>query len=409
MKKIIALMMALAMLLTVAGCGGSNNAAGAASTPAANNAAPAGDASTPAASAPADSAPAGDASASPVAGKKVAYIMQMAPSDIFQMWSEYAEKTAVGLGMEYQAFFCNGSDTNWQDTVSQCASGGYDGLLLSHGGQNYAYTFLTDLLKQYPDLKIATFDTPFKDNNGETQKIEGVTQFFQQDAQFAELLLDYICNTLNPDKVAAGEPVKVLKVWVGPNFNSPFDRRQVGYEKYEQEGLIQTVETIGPSDFNNAEASMTDVTTATLAKYQPGDIDAIWCCYDLYASGVYTALTQGGFDIPMVSVDISNADIDKMAAANSPWKACATTNWYYNGEFGMRVLALEMAGEYDKIIDPMTGAASDWLELPTTVVTQDMVSGGGINVMNLDTVAGEGYSDRSWMPTTDWMTALLGD
>ena len=311
--------------------------------------------------------------------------------------------------MEYQAFFCNGSDTTWQDTVSQCASGGYDGLLLSHGGQNYAYTFLTDLLKQYPDLKIATFDTPFKDSNGETQKIEGVTQFFQQDAQFAELLLDYICNTLYPDKVAAGEPVKVLKVWVGPNFNSPFDRRQVGYEKYEQEGLIQTVETIGPSDFNNAEASMTDVTTATLAKYQPGDIDAIWCCYDLYASGVYTALTQGNFDIPMVSVDISNADIDKMAAANSPWKACATTNWYYNGEFGMRVLALEMAGEYDKIIDPMTGTASDWLELPTTVVTQDMVSGGGINVMNLDTVAGEGYSDRSWMPTTDWMAALLGD
>ena len=408
MKKIIALMMALAMLLTVAGCGGSNNTASTTSTPAADTA-PAGDASTPAASAPAASAPSGDTSASPVAGKKVAYIMQMAPSDIFQMWSEYAEKTAVGLGMEYQAFFCNGSDTTWQDTVSQCASGGYDGLLLSHGGQNYAYTFLTDLLKQYPDLKIATFDTPFKDSNGETQKIEGVTQFFQQDAQFAELLLDYICNTLYPDKVAAGEPVKVLKVWVGPNFNSPFDRRQVGYEKYEQEGLIQTVETIGPSDFNNAEASMTDVTTATLAKYQPGDIDAIWCCYDLYASGVYTALTQGNFDIPMVSVDISNADIDKMAAANSPWKACATTNWYYNGEFGMRVLALEMAGEYDKIIDPMTGTASDWLELPTTVVTQDMVSGGGINVMNLDTVAGEGYSDRSWMPTTDWMAALLGD
>lgn len=408
MKKIIALMMALAMLLTVAGCGGSNNTASTASTPAAD-AAPAGDASTPAASTPAASAPSGDTSASPVAGKKVAYIMQMAPSDIFQMWSEYAEKTAVGLGMEYQAFFCNGSDTTWQDTVSQCASGGYDGLLLSHGGQNYAYTFLTDLLKQYPDLKIATFDTPFKDSNGETQKIEGVTQFFQQDAQFAELLLDYICNTLYPDKVAAGEPVKVLKVWVGPNFNSPFDRRQVGYEKYEQEGLIQTVETIGPSDFNNAEASMTDVTTATLAKYQPGDIDAIWCCYDLYASGVYTALTQGNFDIPMVSVDISNADIDKMAAANSPWKACATTNWYYNGEFGMRVLALEMAGEYDKIIDPMTGTASDWLELPTTVVTQDMVSGGGINVMNLDTVAGEGYSDRSWMLTTDWMAALLGD
>ncbi len=346
---------------------------------------------------------------SPVAGMKVAYIMQMAPSDIFQMWSQYAEKTAEALGMEYDAFFCGGSDTTWQETIEQCAASGYDGLLLSHGGQNYAYTFLTDLLSRYPDLKIVTFDTPFKDVNGEVQKIPGVTQFFQQDAQFAELLLDYICNSLYPDKVAAGEPVNVLKVWVGPNFNSPFDRRQVGYVKYEENGLINTVETIGPSDFNNAEASMSDVTTATLAKYKPGEIDAIWCCYDLYASGVYTALTQGGYSIPMVSVDICNADIDKMASPNSPWKACATTNWYYNGEFGMRVLALELANEYENIIDPMTNVASDWLELPTNVVTQDMVAGGGINVTNLDTVAGAGYSDRSWMPTTDWMVRLLGD
>lgn len=226
---------------------------------------------------------------SPVAGKKVAYIMQMAPSDIFQMWSESAQETAEALGMEYDAFFCGGSDAQWQDTISQCAAAGYDGLLLSHGGQNYAYTFLKGLLEQYPDLKLVTFDTQFKDSSGQTQTLDGVTQFFQQDAQFARLLLEYVCEELYPDKVAAGEPVNILKVWVGPNFLSPFDRRQEGYAACEAEGLIRTVETIGPSDFSNAEASMADVTTATLAKYQPGEIDAIWCCYDLYASGVYTA------------------------------------------------------------------------------------------------------------------------
>lgn len=339
----------------------------------------------------------------------MAYIMQMAPSDIFQMWSQSAQETAEGLGMEYDAFFCGGSDAQWQDTISQCAAAGYDGLLLSHGGQNYAYTFLKDLLAQYPALKIVTFDTQFKDSSGQTQTLEGVTQFFQQDAQFAQLLLEYVCQQLYPDKVAAGEAVNILKVWVGPNFLSPFDRRQEGYAAYEEAGLIHTVETIGPSDFSNAEASMADITTATLAKYQPGEIDAIWCCYDLYASGVYTALTQGGYDIPMVSVDICNGDIEKMAREGSPWKACATTNWNYNGEFGMRVLALEMAGDYDAIVDPMTGQTASWLELPTTVVTQDMVSGGDINVTNLDTVAGDSYTDRSWMPTTDWMAKLLGD
>ena len=43
------------------------------------------------------------------------------------------------------------------------------------------------------------------------------------------------------------------------------------------------------------------------------------------------------------------------------------------------------------------------LELPASLVTQEMVSAGGIDVNNLDTVAGTAYSDRSWMPTSEWM------
>lgn len=344
---------------------------------------------------------------SPVSGKKVAYIMQMSSSDIFQTWSQSAQKTAEALGMEYEAFFCEGSDDVWKDTVSKCAAEGYDGLLLSHGGKEYSYTFLNDLKNQYPDLKIVTFDTLFEDSNGETKKIEGVTQFFQQDANLTELLLDYVCNDLYPEKVAASEPVNILKVWVGPGFLSPFDRRQEGYAKYEEQGLIRTVDTIAPSDFSNPEASIAEITSDALEKYSEEGIDAIWCCYDLYANGVYTALTQGGYDIPMVSVDICNTDIEKMKSENSPWKACATTNWKYNGEFGMRVLALEMTGEYDKIIDPITGKINDWLEIPGSIVTQDMVLGKEVDVTNLDTVAGKEYSDNSWMPTTDWMQNLL--
>ena len=346
---------------------------------------------------------------SPVAGKKVAYIMQMASSDIFDMWADAAEKTAEGLGMEFQAFFCDGSDEKWQDTARQCAADGYDGLLLSHGGQSYAYTFLCELTEQYPELKIVTFDTLFEDSDGQTQKIEGVTQFFQQDSQLAELLLDYICNTLYADKTVAGEPINILKVWEGPQFLSVFDRRQEGYAHYEEQGLIRTVETIGPNDHSNAASSIARVMVDALAGYEEGEIDAIWCCYDLYADGVYDALKKANLDIPMVSVDICNADIEKMAEEGSPWKACATTNWSYNGEFGIRVLALELAGEYDRILDPMTGEASDWLELPANrLVTQEMVSAGNVDVTNLETVAGTSYSDRSWIPTTSWMTRLLG-
>ena len=154
---------------------------------------------------------------------------------------------------------------------------------------------------------------------------------------------------------------------------------------------------------------MKEVMAGTLENYQDDEIDAIWCCYDLYAQGVYEALTEASRDIPMVSVDISGRDMEMMTAENSSWKACATTNWHNNGEFGMRVLALELTGDYQAIIDPMTWEPASWLELPTTVVTQDMVAGGGIDVTNLDTVAGKSYTDRSWMPTADWMAELLGD
>ena len=368
MKKVLALCLAAAAALSLYGCGGG---------------------------------------AKKVEDKKVAYIMQMAPSDIFEMWSDAAEETAERLGMEYTEFFCGGSDEQWQETIRQCAADGYDGLLLSHGGTDYSYTFLSGLLEEYPDLKLVTFDTIFEDENGQTQKIDGVTQFFQQDSQLAGTLIDYITEEICPEKIAAGEPANILKVWVGPGFLSAFDRRETGYAEYEQQGLIKTVETIGPTDFADARASVKEAAAAALAKYEPGEIDVVWCCYDLYAQGVYEAITEGGYDIPMVSVDICNEDIEKMAAEGSPWKACATTNWYHNGEYGMRALALELAGEYDKIIDPSTGTTGGIAELPASLITQEMVAGGNITVDELGSVADQAYSDTSWLPASEWMNELL--
>ncbi|MBQ9030062.1 MAG: substrate-binding domain-containing protein [Parasporobacterium sp.] len=355
---------------------------------------------------------AGEAVESPVAGKKIAYIMLMTPATIFQMWSDNFESTAEKLGMTADTFFCSDNAETWQETVAQCAAGGYDGLMLSHGGQEYAWQYISDILAQYPDLKIVTFDTPFKDANGETAKIDGVTQFFQQDAGFAAGLVEAIMALPeNAEKVAAGEPLNILQVQQGAGYNSPFDRRQVGYQPYVDEGKIVTVERIAPSNDQQATSSMRDVTTATLAKYSDDDIDGIWCCYDAYAQGVYQALRENNRQIPMVSVDICNEDIQFMQEPDSQWKACATTNWNLNGEFACRVLALELADQYEDIeaascYYPEIGA---WMEIPSTIVTQEQVtSQEGITIENLDLVAAESYSDTSWMPTCDWMVELLG-
>lgn len=357
-----------------------------------------------------------EAAASPVAGKKIAYIMKMTPATIFQMWADHFVDTANKLGMEADYFFCDDDAEKMQDRIRQCADAGYDGLMISHADHEWAWTFLNEILEGHPDLKIVTFDTPFEDENGEVAKIDGVTQFFQRDAGFAAGLVEALMALPeNAEKVAAGEPLNILQIQ-RLNFNSPFTRRQAGYAPYEEEGKIVTLEMIGPTNDQQATESMRTVAEATLMKYTDDEIDGIWCCYDAYAQGVYQALRDNRRQIPMVSVDICNEDIQFMTEVQddgspSQWKACATTNWNSNGEFACRVLALELADQYDDIAaascyfeDP--GA---WLEIPSTIVTQEQVtSQEGITIENLELVADESYSDTSWMPTCDWMVELLG-
>ncbi len=403
-------MLAAAMVIGMTACGqtAAAPAADAAAPAAAEEAAPAADAAAPAADETAAADTTGSA-VSPVAGKKIAYIMLMSQSTIFNMWSENFEGTAEKLGMEADTFFCDNNAEDWKNRIETCAAAGYDGLMVSHGGQEYAWSFLSDVLSRYPDLKIVTFDTPFKDDSGNVAKIDGVMQFFQQDAGFAADLVECLINL--PENKDKPKPLKILQVQQGAGYNSPFDRRQVGYQPYLDDGTIENVERIAPTDDNNPTQSMRDVTTATLAKYSDDDIDGIWCCYDAYAQGVFQALQDGNRQIPMVSVDISNEDIQAMQEPNSQWKACATTNWNSNGEFACRMVALELADQYDDIRAASCYYADpgDWLEIPSSIITQEMVtSKDGITIENLDEVAPESYKDTSWMPTCDWMKELLG-
>ena len=344
---------------------------------------------------------------SPVEGKKVAYITYMSSSPIFELWSASFTETAEALGMEADTFFCGDSDEEWENTILQCAEEGYDGLLVSHGGVDHAWAFLSGVLEDYPALKIAAFDTSFRDESGKTKTIDGVVQLFQRDAGLAAVLVEEVL-AMYPDKAANKEPVNILQVQE-ENYIIAFDRRQIGYQLYETDGRIRTLEQMAPADHLDPEASMQDAAERIIGKYGEGEIDAIWCCYDAYARGVYRALRALDSDIPMVSVDICDEDIRLMAEGKN-WKACATTNWTLNGEFACRVLALEMAGQYDDIKAASCYYENPgmWMEIPSVVVTQEQVmSGQDITVETLSDVADDAYTDRSFMPTCDWMDAAL--
>lgn len=387
MKKLLALALVLVMVLGLCAC--------AQTTPDPTKPADNKPADTqPADNKPADTQPAGDdtPTALPLEGKRIAYILNVVPSDIFNMAENAAKATGAALGATVDVYYTNTDNVQFQDTVATCSNQGYDAMFLSHGNQETAFDLVTDLRSK--GIEVVCFDTQFVDASGEKATIEGATQMFQDDQGMAAMLLDYILG-LYPEKVEAGEPVRILKIWRGPGV-SPFDRRQEAYVEYEEKGLIETLEVLGPSDPKNGEASMTEVVAAALPKYPEGSIDALWCVYDAYGRGAYTAIREAGrTDFPMVSVDISNQDINFMMDGSNIWQACATVDFTTIGQQGIRILAMKLMGEEVEAVYNLT----------PSLVTYDQLTADS-NVTNLGEVV-EGYGVNN-DHISDWMKPYLG-
>ena len=403
-KRYVSLVLMATLVAVLCACSSGNS--GGSAPAAASTAASEAQAEASQAEAGTTTEPAGD---NPVAGKKVAYVMLLPSASIFQMWSDSCSQLCNALGVQYDFFFCDGDFNKWQDTIRTCASAGYDGLLLSHGNQDGSYVFLKEITEQYPDMKIVAFDTQFY-TDGEFQKIEGVTQMFQQD----ESLVTVLIEKMIADKEARGEegPARLIKVWRGPNFNSPFTRRQVGWQKYLDEGKIEEVGEIQPLE--DSVASANSVAAAYLQSISRDDVDGVIAYYDLYGQGVYNAILENdnfngtnGDPLPMASVDIDPVDITNMQTNPEIWTAAGTTDWTMNGEIGMRALLLEIAGEYDKIYDPATGKSGvDVIEVPGTAIPASDLKADS-TVENLGDIAGETYGNLDYLSEADWMPKNL--
>ena len=183
LKKVLATVLATAMIAGLSACGSGSTASSSKSSSAASSKSEAVAATSTAASSVTVNTD------NPVAGKKVAYIMLLPSATIFQMWKDSCANLCKAMGVDFDFFFCDGDFNKWQDTIRTCAEAGYDGLVVSHGNQDGSYVFLKEIHDSYPDMKIVTFDTQFY-TDGEYQKLEGVTQMFQQDESLVTVLID---------------------------------------------------------------------------------------------------------------------------------------------------------------------------------------------------------------------------
>jgi len=268
-------------------------------------------------------------------GIKIAVIRNLPSDDHTKQFLDGARSEGESFGFTVDTFIADNDDAKFQELVAQAIQKGYDGLIISHGKKDYSY----DMLKPAVDkgIKVVTFDTVIEKDG---QTLPEITTTAQDDFKLAELSLTEIA-ALGVD----GKPARVIKLWWGPGV-PPLDRRETIYKQFEVEGKIQTLETIGPSNFQDVQGDIATKVGAILAKYPEGTVDVIWGSWDEMAKGAYKALQDSGrTDIKLISIDVSNQDMNLMREENSVWLSTAAVDPRLIGIVDMRLLAKKLAGE----------------------------------------------------------------
>ena len=369
-------MLLMVLVLALSACGG-------AATPAAEEAPAAVEAPATAEEAPAEESvvlegvPAIFTSDEPL---KVAVIRNLPSDDHTKQFLDGARTEGESFGMIVDTFIADNDDAKFQELVAQAITKGYDGLIISHGKADYSY----DMLKPAIDagIQVVTFDTVIE-KDGET--LPTITTTFQDDFALAELSVGEIAALTDSTE-------KVIKLWWGPGV-PPLDRRETVYAPMEAAGEIETVEVIGPTNFQDVQGDIAAKVGAVLAKYPEGTVDAIWGSWDEMAKGAYTALKDAGrTDIMLISIDISNQDMNLMREEGSVWLSTAAVDPGLIGIVNMRLLAMQLAGE-----DTPDNYDLEARLVKATDLTADT------NMLNLgDVVEGWGVSsafNQEWMNT----------
>jgi simple sugar transport system substrate-binding protein len=271
---------------------------------------------------------------------KIAVVRNLNAGDHTQQFLDGCVSEGQALGFIVDTFVTNGDNAKCQETLAQVIQKDYDGIILSHGEAGYTY----DALKPAVDkgMRVVTFDSvPYLGGDPNGTILTGVTSTAQEDYKLAELSLSSIVENFPADR----QPIKVVRAWMGPGI-PPLDRRQTIYDRYVQEGKIVEVALVGPVDSSNPRGGTQDSFAAILPRFAPGSVDAIWGSYDELAKGTLQALDDAGRkDILLMSIDISNDDINLMLSHPDVWVSTAAVDPKLIGIADMRLLAAKFAGE----------------------------------------------------------------
>ncbi len=308
---------------------------------------------------------------------QIALVQNSGAGDYFQQWTSGAQEQSELVGIELQVYDAQADNARQVTDMETAISSGVDGIIVDHGQADT----MCPLIVQATDagIPVVVYDIEI------TECAPDAVETAQSDADLATLVLTQMVEDQGGD-IPVGY-VNVLGI-------APLDRRDVIWQEFVEANNWDQQFFVG--EFTNAVATDNAQLVDAALKANP-DVVAIFAPYDELTKGTVTAIIQNEMETQVAAygIDISNADIEVMTAADSPWKATATTDPTAIGAGVVRTMALELAGEQD----------SREVVFPGVLVTQQFLIDSEItNMDNLRATLPE--LDLADVSSADWIQSL---
>jgi simple sugar transport system substrate-binding protein len=304
----------------------------------------------------------------------VALVRQSGAGDYFEAWGQGAQKQAAAANIKLTVTDARNDNAKQASDLQQAIDAKPAAIIVDHGQTDT----LAPLVKKATaaGIPVITYDV-------ELPATEGLIATSQSDESLAQGVLDELVKDV-------GDGAKVG--YVSATGFAPLDRRAAVWKKYLADHKLQQVFSTGKV----TESTATDnIPLVDAALKQHPDVKAIFAPYDEITKGVVQAVKQNNLQgkVKVYGIDTSNADLEVMTAAGSPWVATSATDPSQIGGAVVRTAALKLAGQ-------LTGTA---VAFPGVTLTQKLLQDKKITTVNalvaaepklrLDTV-----SVAAWLP-----------
>lgn len=264
-----------------------------------------------------------------------------------------ATQEGKSLGVQVDTFVTD-DDAQFADRFEEVLLKGYDGIFYTHGQTNIVQLVKKANEKGVPCVGFDSPETP--------SELDNVCHTAQDDEAMARLSLQALVDAF-PDKTP-----KVIKMLVN-GFPAQENRDQV-WKEFVEAGKIEMVTNVAEvGDWSNVAGLNANAIGGVLSNNPKGEIDAVWCAWDAFATGAHVGLKENSRqEIQIFSVDVANADLQNMQEEASSWVMTAAADAKAVGVINTRLLIKEILGE----------EVPEYYELPiSTIYQKDLLAAGG--------------------------------